>query len=274
MEDNGNTTSTDQQQLTIRISRSGGIVFSALDADSDTMVKLDQHSCRNGVSLPVSLREALADSMLVSARFDEALVLTDTPVMLTPLEEYNPSAVEPLYNYTFTGYNDSKIISGQLRSLNAVASFAASKDLLTVVSDHFKSFRLIPICQPVWQHLYRQSRPGLSRKLYGYFHDHKMDVFSYGKNRFDYENSFETVHAHDALYYLLYVWKQLGMSEENDELHIVGQMPSEDWLQEHLRLYLHRVYVGRPSAEFNRHPLTAMPGMTYDLLTLYLGEEL
>jgi hypothetical protein len=75
-------------------------------------------------------------------------------------------------------------------------------------------------------------------------------------------------HAHDALYFLLYVWKQLMLQQETDELHLVGELPEQEWLMGELKKYVQKVYVINPSAEFNRAPATKIKGMPFDLMTL------
>ena len=88
------------------------------------------------------------------------------------------------------------------------------------------------------------------------------------QNRFKYCNSFEVSHAYDALYFLLYVWKQLHLEAEHDELHIVGDIPEQTWLVEELKRYLRNAYVINPAADFQQSPITEIAGMPYDLMTL------
>lgn len=111
----------------------------------------------------------------------------------------------------------------------------------------------------------------MNRKLYGYFHDKKVDIFAFTQNRFRFYNRYDTNNPQDAVYFLLYVWKQLGMDQQKDELYISGQLPEEQTLIENLQKYLRKAYTVNPSAEFNRAPLTQIKGMPYDLITLFLN---
>ena len=77
-------------------------------------------------------------------------------------------------------------------------------------------------------------------------------------------------HADDAVYYLLFVWKQLALDSERDELHIVGTIPETDSLTERLHAYLKNVYVINPSADFNHSPIAQIKGLDYDLMSLYI----
>ena len=111
---------------------------------------------------------------------------------------------------------------------------------------------------------------GTKAKLYCYFHDQRMDVFCYGQNRFKFCNAFDGRDAHDALYYLLSVWKQLGMKVGHDEIFLVGDIPEQQWLIEELKKYVQPACVILPTGDFNRSAVTQIEGMPYDLMTLFV----
>ena len=122
-----------------------------------------------------------------------------------------------LYQHAFNSHNSDAILYRVQPELNAVAVFPINKDLKMVVEDNFKDVRFTPIMQPMWHYLHHRSFTGIHRKLYVYFHDKKLDIFGFEKNRFKFFNSFNAEHAKDALYFILYVWKQLGFNQMQDE---------------------------------------------------------
>ena len=74
---------------------------------------------------------------------------------------------------------------------------------------------------------------------------------------------------HDAVYYIMHVWKLLGFDATNDELFIMGNIPEYEWHIENLNRYINKVYTINPTAEFNRAPATQVKGMPFDLITLF-----
>ena len=42
------------------------------------------------------------------------------------------------------------------------------------------------------------------------------------------------------LYFILYVWKQLGFNQMQDELHVSSNVPDKDWFLYNLKLYIKR----------------------------------
>ena len=70
------------------------------------------------------------------------------------------------------------------------------------------------------------------------------------------------------MFFITYVWNQLAMSQDNDELYLMGDIPEEEETLNMLRRFLKKVMVVNPAADFGQHPATAIKGMPYDLQTL------
>lgn len=199
-------------------------------------------------------------------------VYLDSPILLVPIEEFHEEDIDVLYQHAFNSHNSDAILYRVQPELNAVAVFPINKDLKMVVEDNFKDVRFTPIMQPMWHYLHHRSFTGIHRKLYVYFHDKKLDVFGFEKNRFKFFNSFNAEHAKDALYFILYVWKQLGFNQMQDELHVSGNVPDKDWFLYNTKLYIKKTFILNPAAEFNRAPITEIKGLPFDLMALYLSK--
>jgi hypothetical protein len=183
------------------------------------------------------------------------------------VEQFEESKITQMYNHSFPQkQQQDSVFFNVLPDLNAVAVFALNKDLKMVLDDNFAEVKLMTALTPVWKYLHRRSFTGVRNKLYGYLHDQKLDIFAFHQNRFKFYNQFDVTRQQDALYFLLYVWKQLLLSAEQDELHLVGDT---EGLVDELRKYLLNVYAINPSADFNRAPATKIKGMPFDLITLF-----
>lgn len=265
-----NELNKDIQRLTIRVGRST-LSFSVQKGQE---VTFESYVVKSGVSMAANLREALKTSDLLQLTLSSntlvrARVSLDTDVMMVPIEQFDEASMKDMYSYAFPSASQDAVVYDVLPDLNAVAVFSVNRDLRLVLSDHFPNVRLMPIMGPVWRHLHQRSFTGRRQKLYAYFHERRMEVFAFRHNRFKFCNSFEVVRSADALFFLLYAWKQLQLQPEQDELHIVGDIPDKETMLAELRRYLQNVYVINPEADFNNHPVTDFKDMPYDLMTLY-----
>ena len=241
-------------------------------ADKEQPLRYEPYVVKGGISMAANLREALKTATLPSADVKRVQVVLDTPSMLVPIEQFEEENINDLYTYTFAPSQEPrKILFNVLPDLKAVCLFPINKDLYGVINDRYADVQFIHAMAPVWRHMHQRSFTGHFNKLYASFlGGRQLCLFAFKQNRFKFCNTFEASRANDSLYFLLYVWKQLRLQPEYDELHIVGEIPEKEWLQAELKKFLQNAYIINPSADFNRHAITEIKGMPYDLQTLYI----
>lgn len=254
------------QRLIIRISQHS-LSFST---PQESKVVFTPYAVKNSISMAANMREALRTLPLLDNVYDRATLLVDTPVLTIPTNLFQEDQQEMLYHHAYTQQKPEVVMHYVLPDLNATLVFAIQKGLYQVVRDHFEQLRTIPANVPIWSHAYQKNFTGKAQKLFGYFHDQRLEVFAFGQNRFKFCNSFAVTQADDALYYLLSVWKQLGLEAREDELHLAGDMPERDTLIQKARTFIKRVLPSNPSGEFNRAQVTQITDMPYDLMLYYL----
>jgi hypothetical protein len=256
--------------MTIRVSK-GSLAFAIADKKSEEQLSFSPYTIKSGVSTSANLREAFKTEDLLQHPTTRARVLVNAPALLLPIEEYDEKSCETLYMHSFPDTEGCNIMSNVLPDLNAVALFAVNKDLKLVVEDHYPDVKFTLLMLPVWRYMHNRSFIGIRRKLFAYFHDHQLELFSFERNRFVFSNRYEVKHAKDALYFILFVWRELALDQQKDELYLSGDIIDREALMQQLQLHLRKTSVINPSADFNRAPMTNIKGITMDLLTLYLG---
>lgn len=266
-----NTSPTTTHRLTIRLSQ-GSLSFSTVRKDAEgARVVFEPFDVNSSISMAANLREALKTAQLPARGYGRATVIADERTLLVPADLYDPTAAETLYYHAFPRTEECRVVmASTLPDLGAVAVFSVNRDARTVLADHFANLRFTCVAAPVWRHLHQRSGTGIHAKLYAHFHDRRLEVFAFGQGRFKFCNSYDGEHTKDAVFYILSAWKQLGFNAETDEMHIAGEPADKETLLTELRRFLHKVYAINPAGEFNRAPITRIPGITYDLMTYYL----
>jgi len=263
-------------RITIRVGR-GTLSFSM--PNNDGKVDFEPFIVKSGISMAANLREAFKTSDFLTNAPERARVFIDADVLMIPVDLFDEQQMEDLFFHSFPSRGQEMAFHQDLPDLNAVVVSSINKDLKMVLDDHFREVILLSAISPVWQHLYQRSFSGSYRKLYGYFHERRLEVFSFQQYRFKFLNSFDVKHLNDAVFYLLSVWKYLQLEPQNDELHLVGNLfqdtsssvtqEREEMLKE-LRRFLAKVYTINPSADFNRAYVTTLKNMPYDLQTFFV----
>ena len=229
-----------ERKLEIRIGR-GTLVLIATEACDRPSPPL-LFDMKEGASASSHLRDAFKNQQMLSGIFDSAVVLVDAPTMLVPEDEFAESDADLLFNHTFTGHERDVKCHAALEHLHAIALFAMEKDIQTVLSDHTRRCTYLPVCLPVWER-YGRSSSITRQRLHGYFHDGKIDIFCTNGNRFKFCNAFSATHSHDTLYFLLNAFTQLGLKSSRDEVVLLGSVPHQQWIADHLGKYVEHVIV-------------------------------
>lgn len=76
-------------------------------------------------------------------------------------------------------------------------------------------------------------------------HEKGIDVLCFSRKTFLLGNHFPCEKNRDAIYYILYAWKQLKLDRFADSLFVTGTPPLNEELVQNLRLYIRHVYQGR-----------------------------
>ena len=257
------------RKLIMRIGRNT-LSFTLPDpVDKEQPLRHEPYVVKGGISMAANLREALKTATLPSGNVKRVQVVIDTPSMLVPIEQFEEENINDLYAYTFAPSQEPrKILFNVLPDLKAVCLFPINKDLYGVINDRYDDVQFIHALAPVWRHMHQRSFTGHFNKLYASFLGRQLCLYAFQQNRFKFCNTFDASHAQDALYFIMYVWKQLRMDAFRDELHLSGEVPEEKQLMQELKQYLQKVYLSNPAAEFNQAPATKVKGMPYDLMTL------
>lgn len=265
-----NNEPTSRKRLVIRVSRHS-LAIAVQDID-DMSVPLDftPYSIKGTMSITANLREAMKTLEIFSCDYAKVMVMIDTPQLVVPLDLYKESDATLLYTHSYPDTGNAIVKDVIMGDINVAVLYSIPKDINTVISDRYPSATFFNASTPVWRYLFKRSFSGGRRKLYAYFHDQAMELFGYGQNRFKFCNTFHLDNSHDALYFILNVWKQQLMDEQKDELHIVGEVPERQWMETELKGYIKNVYHISPVTDFNRSPIAQIPSLPYDMMTYFI----
>ena len=216
---------------------------------------------KSGISISANLREAFQNVPLLQSEYNKAIILADVDILPIPEEEFHEEDIELIFTHSLSGHENETKKFINLPGLHAVVIFSIAKDIITILNDHFADYQIIPVCYPVWIHASQQSNFIGRNRLYAYFHDGKVDVFCISKNRFKFCNTFGATYEHDALYYLLNAFTQLGFKAERDEVVLMGDTPHKKWIINNLKHYVNQV----TTPELTSHTSNVEHTNPYDL---------
>ena len=84
-----------------------------------------------------------------------------------------------------------------------------------------------------------------------------MEVFAFDRSKLLIINTFSSLQPSDQVYYLLYIWKQLGFEQERDELHLTGKFLAKEALMQELQKYIKQVFIMNPATNLDFQAITS-----------------
>lgn len=212
---------------------------------------------KTGISVAANMRQALADCRLLQVHtsptqngqtmpsqyhpvFSQVRVYVDTPLLLIPAEEFDADAAPLLYHHVNTTCENDDVDTVQIPAANVVAAFAVGKDLRFVLTERFLHVEFLHLLGPVITEFSRFASGGFQEKMFCYFHDRRVDIFSFRKGRLRISTSFEISTTEDSAYYILNTWQQLGM-RKTDVLCLSGNITGHEALLNMLKQFVRNI---------------------------------
>lgn len=143
-----------------------------------------------------------------------------------------------------------------LHKNNTVVLFGMDKSACSFLREQYPGVKFYSQASPFIEFFSSKSRLGNSRKMYAHLRKDAVDVYGYERGRLLLANSFECRSTPDRVYYLLYIWKQLGFEQERDELHLTGDLNDKELLLPELRKFIRQVFIMNPATNLDLQAIT------------------
>lgn len=265
-------TKSEQYTLSIRLS-ADGFSFSIYNPLGESDFYFVSYPVNASYSMTANIKEMLAATEALNHPYKRINILVDTPRFTpVPFELFEDEQMDALFYHNFPKNNNEIVLCNILGKSNVVILFAMDKHAHQLLVEHFPAARFFSTASPLTEHFVQKSQLGNSRKLYAHIRERLLEVFCYDKGKLLLINSFPCKQTADRVYYLLYIWQQLGFNQEKDELQLTGKLDNKDELLTELRKYLRQVFIIHPKAEFNRSQISKIEDIPFDMQTLLLCE--
>jgi hypothetical protein len=184
--------------------------------------------------------------------FDEASEIFTLPyrkiyiINYTPVFTYIPSLIfndkdkSTYLDFLFLE-NAGKLLYHQLQAPEITILHTLPEDVYEFVQRSFIDANIIHHTAPVIAYIQTRSEIINRNKIVVNLQDTGLDVFCFSRETFLLGNHFQCSSLMDAVYYILFLWKQLKLDQLNDYVYIAGDSESKEGLMGKLRTYIRNV---------------------------------
>jgi hypothetical protein len=168
---------------------------------------------------------------------------------------------EQLMSFTFSS-PEAKILHESPEGFDAKILFGIQAEVYEFCSRSLIRPQFTHAITPLLTWWRKQNQGCYARQLYVALHEDTMDAACYDKGTLQFVNSFAFEDATDIVYYILYIWKQTGMEQQEDQLLLSASPQAYQEVKAILQNYLSRI-----------EPLTLPPETPPDITALFQCES-
>lgn len=251
-ETNFDYTRTEHYRLSLHVG-TDAFTYALYDRGSSPAFHRESYPTDRQRSLTANLKTIGKDCPLTGHAFRSVcILLADAPCVAVPQEMFEEGRAESLYYGCMPRVNNQTVLHHVMPQSELVLLYAVDRTFCQLLLEHHPGAQVQASAIPVMEFLHRRSRTGENRKMYVHFHARRMDVYAFEPGKFLLTNSFRCTHGSDVLYFLLYIWQQLGFDQQKDGLFLIGPVPEQEQTLQELRRFVAQVSPIHPSAEFHR----------------------
>lgn len=234
--------SLSKYRLSIRV-YAGGFSFLVTDVVNGTEVSNENFVVQQGETLLSLLQHVVNRPSLTEVQYQEVQLLMDTPSTRVPLEEFRRDEALALYRLTFgVDSTDGREVRYEiLPSLEVAELFSVDAEVEKFLLESFPQAKAHGFYGYVLEQTSDRDRQreGEEACLYVSTQGAEMFLFSYTPDgRLRFANAYPAKTVANQLYFLLYVWKTLGMDQRVDACVLVDDVPE---LREELKKYIQKI---------------------------------
>lgn len=229
------------------------------------------------ISMAANLKEALQTEELLKQEYQRVNVLISTPEFTTvPALAFQREDVNDVFRFVFPKSGQQHVSYNVLRRAGIAIIFGLDKHIHQLLLDDFPRARFYASASTLIEFFSERSLIGANKKMYVYLHDEEMALYCFDQGRMLFVNTYAVRGVNDCQYYILNVWKQMGMEQIDDALCIVDDGDLSNQLADKIRYFIKNVsLIDRTEDVFRTHLGTDLQGVTksanlipYDLQTL------
>jgi len=229
-----------QHTLSIRLS-ADGFSFTIHHPQSED-IHHTTYLTNPSYSMTANLKKMFAVTEELKHTYQAVNILVDTPrFTLVPFDIFEDEQTETFFHLNFPPKENETILCNILGKSNMAILFGIDKHAHQLLAEQIPHARIYACISPLLEHFTTKSRDRNDKNLFVHIHSSQMEVFAYDKGKLHLSNTFHCKQTSDKIYYILYIWQQLGFSQTKDHLWLTGETDSQEELIPELSRFIREV---------------------------------
>ena len=194
-------------------------------------------------------KDLFFDNDFFAYPFQKTCILVFSPLFtFVPDAIYSDKYKAGFVNFIFSE-QEGKILDCPVSPAKLQILYSLSEDVHGFFTRSFNEPEFIHHSAPLIAYFLSPHVKHKKRQMTVNVHEKGIDVLCFSRKTFLLGNHFPCENHRDAVYYILYTWKQLKMDPLTDRLHITGELSQNEDLNKNLQLHIQHVHPVLPSGK-------------------------
>jgi len=236
--------------LSIQIGRDG-LSLAVLDTDTNTYILLKEYifeDLHSDIQVLEEFKQIIeVEESLKQGYHNTVIGLIGGKSVLIPEALFDPKKTETYLNFSHDIKSDYTIGFDALINVRANNVFGIHKSLYDSIKLLFPSANLMHASSPLIESLSLQFKHDKGEKVVLHIQYSHFELLYFKDANFQFYNTFNYTTGEDMIYYILFVFEQLGLNGDKVKLLVLGEMEEHGHTSELLRQYIRNVEFGERS---------------------------
>ena len=187
-------------------------------------------------------KETFFKQAFFSLPYRKVWIMNRTPSFTyVPRSFYKDNYREDFVNFLFSD-KQGITMNNSVSSDGITVLYQMPEEVYRFMLRSFSKPEFVHYSSPIIAYFLKKSKKANIRQMVVNLQEKGLDIFCFSKETFLLGNYFPCKGLSEALYYILFTWKQLQMNQLADCLHITGDATFKGLLIDKLKLYLRNIY--------------------------------
>ncbi len=230
-----------------------GLSYSLYNVEDNKFVALVSKNFTDKENYLIEIENFLTDERIDSNYHDVRIDIADNEVTIVPNAMFNESQIEDLYKLNFLPNNEKKVLYSNLPKSSNVVLYSVKKDLKKYLDSYFSDYKISPQAFSFVESNYtrnKKSEEAVIPKLFIQVFENFFEVLVLKDTEVFFYNTFKYKSSNDLLYYIVNVFEQLKLSQEETTISVSGFIDTDDIAILNLRKFIKIVYFESQNIEY------------------------
>jgi hypothetical protein len=233
-----NISNSNQYKISIRLG-SDGLSFSGYIPSVQDSFFTETVSLNPNVPFVQSLKETFFENVCFSYAYQTLHVMAvSDKYTLVPESVFSEKNRDALFSYCFQADENFKVLTQPLPAFSSFLLYGMDPDVYEFMMRSLANPQFIHFLSPMLSDWQQKSMKCYPRQLYAVIHDGRLDLVCFRQGELLLLNSFDYETGNDIIYFILYVCKQLSMSQLEDSVFFCGDKTMCEKIMHVIRKYV------------------------------------